>query len=71
MPVTHWFAGDAQIDPVGVDNGSDACSTPASTTAKSVISNVDVMFLLTHWIINFFFFLGGGKFIMMLLAGRE
>ncbi|KAL3982557.1 hypothetical protein ACH3XW_47635 [Acanthocheilonema viteae] len=33
--------GDAQIDPVNIDNNNDACSTPVSATAKSVINSTD------------------------------
>ncbi|MCP9265717.1 Abnormal cell lineage protein 14 [Dirofilaria immitis] len=33
--------GDAQIDPVGIDNSSDICSTPVSAATKSVISSTD------------------------------
>uniref|UniRef100_A0A1I8E8P0 Uncharacterized protein n=1 Tax=Wuchereria bancrofti TaxID=6293 RepID=A0A1I8E8P0_WUCBA len=33
--------GDAQIDPVSIDNNNDMCSTPVSATTKSVISSTD------------------------------
>lgn len=46
------FLGDAQIDPVSIDNNNDICSAPISAVTKSVISNTDVSFRLRIFHVN-------------------
>lgn len=43
MFLSH-YSGDAQIDPVSIDNNNDICSTPVSATNKSVVNSTDVSF---------------------------